>query len=319
MGTTTSTHTHACAFYDRDQDIVDQVVRFVGDGLDAGEPAVIIVTPEHRVSIDQGLTKRGLDLVTLVDEGRYVPLDARETLNLFMADGSPHPDRFEDVVGGVVRTASRSGVPVRAFGEMVAILWAAGNVMAAIELEELWNDLGTRERFSLLCAYSLASVTGPDDLEALTKVCSTHTDLVGPDSYDRGVADGSRTTFTERSATFIPVFSAIAAARAFTEQALDAWGMQTLKPDATIVVSELATNALMHARSAFRVRLTRTEDSIRFAVDDVDETTTPASPPQTTAMIGGFGMVLVNGLASRWGTDLLPHGKSVWCEFALDR
>ncbi len=304
-------HDHIVAFYDEDADIVDRVVRFVGEGLRADDAAIIIVTPDHRIAIDAGLVARGLDLGALRASGRYVPLDALETLASFMSDGLPDPERFHDVVGSVVRAAASAGTGIRAFGEMVALLWSEGNVAGAIELESTWNELAEQERFVLLCGYPLHTVIERDDLDALTRVCTSHSELVGPGSYERFDPSGGGT-----SRTFLPVISAVTAARTFAEHTLDSLGVSEIAPDATIVVSELASNAVMHADSAFRLTIERDDAVVRITIDDINDAE-PSSPERTMETIGGLGLVLVDGLTSRWGTELLPSGKRVWCEFAL--
>jgi hypothetical protein len=67
---------------------------------------------------------------------------------------------------------------VRAYGEMVDVLWQRGERDAAIRLEEYWNELGRLQTFSLLCAYRM----DPRDSHAyggpLERVCKVHTHLI---------------------------------------------------------------------------------------------------------------------------------------------
>ena len=62
---------------------------------------------------------------------------------------------------------------------MVSLLWDAGLVNAAIEVEVMWNELGGQHPFSLLCAYPARPVTCSHYLDALTEVCRTHTEVTG--------------------------------------------------------------------------------------------------------------------------------------------
>src|SRR5438552_269564 len=50
-------------------------------------------------------------------------------------------------------SAAAGSQRVRAYGEMVDLLWQIGDVASAIDLEARWNELSTTKRFSLLCAY----------------------------------------------------------------------------------------------------------------------------------------------------------------------
>jgi hypothetical protein len=67
---------------------------------------------------------------------------------------------------------------VRAYGEMVALLWAEGNVNGAIQLEKLWNDMGKIRDFSLFCAYPQAAVAGYANSAPLAEVYTEHSHAV---------------------------------------------------------------------------------------------------------------------------------------------
>ena len=68
----------------------------------------------------------------------------------------------------------RDGRRVRAFGEMVALLWAQGNQAGAIRLEELWNDLARTHLFSLLCGYPMNAFSRQNDVPPFSEVCTCH-------------------------------------------------------------------------------------------------------------------------------------------------
>ena len=174
---------HVVQFYEDDAFLRDSVARFVGTGLSAGEAAVVIATREHREALDAQLRSLGLNVSALRDSGRYVSLDAAETLKTFMVDRRPDRSRFADVIGGVIAQSAAGSHRVRAFGEMVAVLWAEGEREAAIRLEELWDDLARQLPFTLLCAYPLAAFGREDDADALRAVCGHHTRVIPTESY----------------------------------------------------------------------------------------------------------------------------------------
>jgi PAS domain S-box-containing protein len=175
---------HTVQFYEDDAFLVDAVTRFIGAGLGAGDVAIVIATERHRGDVEERLRGRGLDLVRAREEGRYVPLDAAETLSNFMLDGRPDQTCFDDVVGGVIARAANGQHPrVRAFGEMVGLLWAEGKREAAIRLEELWNDLAKRLPFSLLCAYPIASFGRESDGTLFRTICGEHSHVIPAESY----------------------------------------------------------------------------------------------------------------------------------------
>jgi PAS domain S-box-containing protein len=169
---------HLIQVYESEAFLVTCVSRFVAAGLDAGEAAVVVATPAHRRSFDAALEGVGIDVSTVRGDGRYLTLDAGEALSMFMVDGTPDPSRFNDRIGTLVAEAAAGGRPVRVFGEMVALLWAEHNVTAALRLEELWNELGQRQAFSLLCAYPAHSFAGTAGDPQARDVCALHSGVI---------------------------------------------------------------------------------------------------------------------------------------------
>ncbi len=106
----------------------------------------------------------------------------RQLLGAFMIDGTPDPTRFADTVGPLLDRLAADGRAVWVYGEMVAQLWAAGDVSSTIALEDLWNELARVRDFSLLCAYPML---GFDDHAGATfrKICGQHTTVIPADSY----------------------------------------------------------------------------------------------------------------------------------------
>lgn len=171
-------HDHVVNFYDTDDDLVDDVGQALADGLSAGEAVVVIATAAHRDSLAAKLIEHGIDLVAARDAGRYRALDAAETLAAFTVERALSQDRFVEVIGGVIAEAASAGRHVRAFGEMVALLWADGNVAGALELEAMWNDLARTVQFSLYCAYPMGIVSRAGDLVGMQQICAQHSAVV---------------------------------------------------------------------------------------------------------------------------------------------
>jgi len=163
-------HQHSVQFYDSDSYLVDSVRRFIAPS----DVAIVIATPEHRSLIENDLKRK---------PARYIALDAEETLEKFMVDGSPDPDLFQETVGSLVRDATKGNRRVHAFGEMVAILWQKGNPMAAVRLEELWNGLLEQYTFHLFCAYPMRLFAGEVHSEGFVRVCNTHGSVTPTESY----------------------------------------------------------------------------------------------------------------------------------------
>jgi hypothetical protein len=159
--------------------LVRSVGRYLADGLNAGEGAVVIATAAHRGFFLDELRALGADPAAALAAGRLLVLDADDTLARFMVDGQPDGERFEAAVRPVLASLRALCAPgVRAYGEMVGVLWEAGSFCAAIRLEELWNALLRDGGFRLFCGYPI-DVCGdgftPADVDA---VMSTHTHVV---------------------------------------------------------------------------------------------------------------------------------------------
>ena len=269
--------------------------------LDDGGVAVVIATPEHRREFETRLRQAGVDLAGARDDGLYLPVDAGQALSELMVADKVDSAAFDRVIGTLIAAAGAGGRPVRAFGEMVALLWDDGLVNDAVRLEEMWEELGGRHPFSLFCGYRAGSVTR--EIDAFAEVCRLHHAVVGPVAAARAGVPGAVRAFA---------FSreAPAAARHFAVATLRAWGVADLADDAALVVTELAANAIVHAHSAFTVILSVHDDLLRISVRD-------ATPLDGAGLRAAplHGLGAVDALASRWGVESLgAAGKSVWVD-----
>jgi PAS domain S-box-containing protein len=175
---------HFIQFYETDDFLLDSSSEFIGAGLDEGHVCIIIATQAHRRYLEERLSAKGLNLPAMRKQGKYIALDAAETLAKFMVDGLPQPERFTEVIGNRIVQAAEGQYQVRLFGEMVTLLWMQGNQMAAIRLEEIWNDLShTTHLFSLLCAYPMQGFIGETYQEQFVTICQQHTHVVPDESY----------------------------------------------------------------------------------------------------------------------------------------
>lgn len=291
---------HAVHFYVNDSDLARTVGGYLADAISSGAVAVVIATEAHRRAFQAELADAGIVWARVVQERRLLPLDAAKTLSSFVVDGGIDAEGFRRVIGPCIRAAAETGRPVCAYGEMVALLWEAGNVTAAIELEALWNELAHQIEFSLLCAYRSESLTDPDHAEALQRVCDLHS------SVSHGELQVAR--------DFPAEIDAPRAARHFVAGALRQWGYGgRLLDDAAIVLSELATNAVVHACSPFSVVARRNRCGIRLAVSDASVVAPVASSAAPDAP-SGRGLQVVAALSRAWGVETTDTGKIVWAE-----
>jgi hypothetical protein len=285
---------HVVQFYGRDEELAERVTDYLLGALASGGVAIVIATPEHRHEFETRLAQAGVDLAAARDDGSYLARDAGQMLSELMVADKLDSAAFDRVTGAVIAAAGVGGRPVRAFGEMVALLWDDGLVSDAVQLEAMWEELGGRHPFSLFCGYRTDAVTR--DMDAFAEVCRLHGEIVDC-----------------RSGTARPFgFSreAPAAARHFAVATLNAWGAGDLAGDVALVVTELAANAVVHARSAFTVILSAHDDVLRISVRDavpLDGAGLRAAPLH--------GLAVVDALASRWGVESLGNaGKTVWVD-----
>ncbi len=298
---------HVVHFYDHDEELAAGVAPYVAEALQAGGTAIVIATEAHRQAFTAHLEEAGLS--PWPASASLVMLDAREAADALLFDGRIAPHCFDKLIGDLVREAAGRGRPLRAYGEIVAVLWADGHVRAALELEELWNDLGREVEFSLYCAYPRAWMEAE---EALHEVCRRHSAVVGPPV----VLDPVPAMPCELEAEFLWSGRSPGQARHFVVDTLAAWGCWALLNDAAVITTELATNAVLHAQSGFTVVVSRRPEGIRIAVRDaslVRPRPRRAGPFETS----GRGLRIVGELAARWGSDLVPGGKMIWADLEV--
>jgi hypothetical protein len=175
---------HVVQFYGRDEELAERVTDYLLEALDSGDVAIVIATPEHRREFETRLGRAGVDLAAARDDGSYLALDAGQTLRELMAADQLDSAAFDRVIGGMIRRAAAGGRSVRAFGEMVALLWDDGLVNDAVQLEALWEELDARHPFSLFCAYRADSMAR--DIDAYAEVCRLHGRSSAPDPAPSG-------------------------------------------------------------------------------------------------------------------------------------
>jgi len=168
---------HLVQMYDEDSALIDALDGFIGGGLRAGESAIVIATPAHLSRLDQRLRAQGLDVDKMIADDRYIPADADHTLRMFMRNGWPDEQHFSDVVHGLLTRAKLKGGRVRAFGEMVALLWAQGHTAATVHLEHLWHGLCREKSFALFCAYPKSGFT-ETATDSVQRICEAHSKVI---------------------------------------------------------------------------------------------------------------------------------------------
>jgi hypothetical protein len=165
---------HLIEVYKSESAFLEGLIDFASEGLARGESFVMLATAAHRDAVAAGLRARDHDLESAGDA--YIALDAEQTLARFMVDGQPDAHRFDEVIGGIVQRAAHDGRPVRAFGEMVVLLWLQGRREATMRLEHLWNETLKRHPLTLFCAYPRLE-TAREITDDFAKICAAHSQM----------------------------------------------------------------------------------------------------------------------------------------------
>lgn len=191
-------HAHAVQFYDDEPFLLETVGFFLSAGLAAGEAALLVATPAHQQGILNRMDKEARERA--IASGQLLLIDAEAMLARFMRGDEPMESAFEAAVAHVVDgllagqwgvEAAARGLPkrVRAFGEMVDLLWKRGNSAAALRLEEYWNRAMSRYDLVLLCGYGMRNFYKADDTGPFGEVCQMHTHVMPTEHFARGGAD----------------------------------------------------------------------------------------------------------------------------------
>jgi DNA-binding NarL/FixJ family response regulator len=170
---------HEAHFYSDDASLLDSFTQFIGAALNAGNAVIVVATDSHRDSLLPRLQAYGLDIGAATEEGRYIALDAAETVMTFMVNDLPDPARFLEAAGNLITMASKAAKGERprvaVCGECEPPLWTLGKGEAAIRLEQLWNKIALRYDVDILCGYPLGRhFHSEQGSHMFQKICAEH-------------------------------------------------------------------------------------------------------------------------------------------------
>lgn len=305
-------------FYSSEVHLADSVAGFLRPAVSDGV-AVIVAAAGHRKAFVQALVCSGVDASAAVRSGRLVVLDADDMLDQFLSDSEPNAPAFARVIGGVVDRAERLGGLVRIYGEMTALLWKQNNVAAALGLEKLWNGIAAIRSFESLCGYPSALFAHPSAARRFEALCAQHTHVT------TAPADQAWLPTLPIASTDTPLgpvrwqlpAEVTSGSRARTQlpQLLSAWGLASLLDDAELLLSELISNAVVHAHSPVTVTISRHRDVLHVEVSDHG----PGVAHRRDGHLDdthGRGLMLVDAISSMWGATANDDAKTVWFRLA---
>jgi len=169
---------HEAGFYSDDASLLDGFTQFIGAALRAENAVIVVATELHRGNLLPRLQAHGLDIGAAIEQGRYISLDAADTLSTFMVNDQPDPVRFlkvtRDLVLAAAKAAKGERPRVAACGECAPLLWAQGNAEAAIRVEDLWNEIAKTYYVDILCGYPLGSFHSEQDSHIFQRICAEH-------------------------------------------------------------------------------------------------------------------------------------------------
>jgi hypothetical protein len=174
-------HGHLVQFYEMDAEcLTNNVSHYLSEGLQRGDGQIVIATPVRTRGFVSQLNSLGVDTDAAIRHGNLLLLDAQETLSAFMLDGMPDWNRFQKVILSAMQRvgAENKQKGLRAYGEMVGVLWTAGRFSAAIQLEQYWNKLLAAKGFNLFCGYPIDIFSREFQIADVDALLCAHTHVV---------------------------------------------------------------------------------------------------------------------------------------------
>jgi len=164
---------HLVQLFDAPRSLADAVSHYLIEGRAAGHHLLAIARASHWQLIRAYLERRGLPVEDSAEH--LTVIDARKIRARMTRRGVLDPARMEETLGGMLTELSAAPGGLRVYGEIVELFAEEGNFDEACALEDYWNHLQAKYRFTLLCGYSAAHFADPRNTHHLRAVCGRHT------------------------------------------------------------------------------------------------------------------------------------------------
>ena len=184
----------------QDQEFLSRAVcRYARAGLVNGEGVILFPTLTHWNVFRPRLEAGGVDVDAAQERGQLTVVDADEILPRFMRDAMPDPPALRRAFGDVLGQARAGGSyqKVRAWGEMVNVLWERGDVAASMNLEDLFDQLNKTVDIVMFCSFLMDNFDGDVHEIMLPRLGMNHSHLIPVEDYarlERAVDDALRET-----------------------------------------------------------------------------------------------------------------------------
>jgi hypothetical protein len=294
---------HLVHFYATAEGLAQSLCSFFAQPLKRGETVVIVARPEHRRALDAALRQAGVDLAAEIRSGRYVALDVDETLETVLDDGRPSQELFDRHAKPLVLDAKRRTGQVHVYGELVSTLVGRGDVVTAMQVEDMWGEFLRETPFPLVCGYPREILEG-DLAGVIDGVASVHDAFVTARTAARRVP---------AALVDLPAGpSASATARRHVREVLKAWGHPDGDhvEDAAVVVTELVTTAVR--QGAQRVSLGVVMEDAEVVVSLLDVAGEQTVPVEDELVDLGRSIAVLGALAAGWGIERTAEGTRTW-------
>ena len=163
----------------------EAISHFAAEGLARGESVIIVATAQNWANISGRLVGKGFTPDDLVQRGHLTVLDADATLPKFLVANMPDAKTFKGLAEATIERARAGGKfpRVRWWGEMVNVLYVAGNQSASTRLEELFDEVAHEQSIAIFCSFQMDKYDPTIYDRAFGDVCRTHAHVIPAEDY----------------------------------------------------------------------------------------------------------------------------------------
>lgn len=171
-----SPQNHICEFYSSAEARIKSLCNFIVPGIIKDEAVVVVATFENLLMLKNTLILYAIDVDEVVNSGQLVLLNAHKTLEKFIRNDHIDYMLFFNLMTQMLDELQEKFVGIRAYGEMVDVLYETKSLDLTLELEQLWSGLSLQYHFNLMCGYTAENFRGHHS--HIKKICSSHTHLI---------------------------------------------------------------------------------------------------------------------------------------------
>jgi hypothetical protein len=178
---------HIVQLYQDQEFLNSAVCRYISTGLGNGEGIILFSTPARWDAVRPRLEAEGMDVHAAQERGQLTMFDADELLSRFMRGPMPDRPTFNAVVGDIIGQAHAGGSypKLRAWGEMVNVLWERGDVAGSMNLEDLFDQLNKVVDIVMFCSFLMDNFNGDIHEAMLPRLGMNHSHLIPVEDYAR--------------------------------------------------------------------------------------------------------------------------------------